>query len=75
MEQGWDPDVKNYFLVILRAISWGLMWMMMGVTAGLYFGLAWPPPVLPCVVFYIVQLSTLVLLIRYYIRLFRHINT
>ena len=41
MEQGWDPEVKKYFVKILNSISIGLLWLMAMVTAGLYFQLGY----------------------------------
>lgn len=68
MEQGWDPEVKTFFRKIMNTISYGLIWLMSMITAGLYFGLAYPAdkPLILTVIFYIVFLVTLVLLIRYF---------
>jgi hypothetical protein len=68
MEQGWDPDVKKFFIRVLNSISMGLLWMMAMVTAGLYFGLAYPDgkPIIYTILFYVVMVVSLFLLIRYY---------
>ena len=73
MEQGWDPEVKRYFRKIIYSFSFGLMWLMSCVTAGLYFGLAYRKdvPVIFNILFYAGLLSTLFLLLRYYYRLWR----
>jgi len=73
MEQGWDPEVKKYFLKILNSISMGLLWMLTMVTAGLYFQLAYAgdKPVVYTILYYIVLVTTLGLLIRYYYRIWR----
>ncbi|HEX7903106.1 MAG TPA: hypothetical protein VF487_04435 [Chitinophagaceae bacterium] len=71
MEQGWDPDVKKYFIKVLNSISMGLLWLMAMVTAGLYFGLAYSAegrPVIYTIIFYIMLVATLLLLILYYYR-------
>ena len=39
MERGWDPEVKRYLKKIIQTISWGLLWLMAGVTGGIYFEL------------------------------------
>lgn len=70
MEQGWDPDVKRFFIKILNTISIGLLWMMAAATAGLYFGLAIIEDRirLSNIIFYAVSVITLGLLIRYFYR-------
>ncbi|MEI9911335.1 MAG: hypothetical protein WDO71_17730 [Bacteroidota bacterium] len=73
MEQGWDPEVKAYFHKIISSFSFGLLWMMSTVTAGLYFGLAYRKdiPVIYVILFYIGATLALILLLRYYYRLWR----
>jgi hypothetical protein len=73
MEQGWDPEVKKYFRKIISTFSFGLLWLMSAVTAGLYFGLAYRNdiPVIYNILFYTCFLSALILLIRYFYRLWR----
>lgn len=68
MEQGWDPEVKKYFVKILNSISIGLLWLMAMVTAGLYFQLGYRTnrPAFFNVLFYFVLLVSLFFLIRYY---------
>ncbi len=71
MEQGWDPEVIKYFRKILNTIVFGLLWLMAALTAGLYFGLAYHPDILYEVLFYSGLSISLVLLIRYYYRLWK----
>ena len=73
MEQGWDPQVKNYFLKIIRTVSLGIMWMMACATAGIYFKLGYlnSRPVIYTILFYAGMLITLALLIRYLYRTWR----
>ena len=40
MEQGWDDDVKVFFVKILNSVAMTLLWVLAAVTAGLYFKLA-----------------------------------
>jgi len=70
MEQGWDPDVKKYFIKVLNTICFGLIWMMAITTAGIYYGLAFRDgrPFIYNVLFYTGALITLFLLLRYYYR-------
>jgi len=73
MEQGWDPEVKRFFLKIINTISMGLIWMISMVTAGIYFGLAYRDgkPVIYVVLFYICLVATLYFLLRYFYRLWK----
>ena len=71
MEQGWDPEVKKYFRKILNTIGFGLLWMMAALTAGLYLGLAHHSNKLYSVVFYTGFVISLLLLIRYYFRIWK----
>jgi hypothetical protein len=73
MEQGWDPEVKKFFVKVLNSIAMGLLWMMLMVLTGLYFGLAFADgkPVIYTIFFYVFLVTTLLLLIRYYYRLWK----
>jgi len=73
MEGGWDPEIRKYFLKILNSISMGLLWLMAMVTAGLYFELAYAggKPIIYTVLFYVFLAGTLILLIRYYYRVWK----
>ena len=68
MEQGWDPEVKKYFRKIINTIGLGLLWLMLALTTGLYWGWAHHPNKLYTTVFYGVFILSLFLLIRYYYR-------
>ncbi|MEI9908788.1 MAG: hypothetical protein WDO71_03425 [Bacteroidota bacterium] len=71
MEQGWDPDVKKFFLKIINSFSLGLLWMMSAVGAGLYFRLAYRTDIsiVYVILFYVFFSATLVLLVWYLYRL------
>ena len=73
MEQGWDPEVKRYFRKIISSFSFGLLWLMSGVTAGLYFGLAYRTDisVVYVILFYVCLSGSLFLLLRYFYRLWK----
>lgn len=70
MEQRWDPEVKLFFLRILRAVSWGLIWMLTVATAGIYFKLAFfgSVPAWASVLYYVLSAATLFFLLRYIVR-------
>jgi uncharacterized membrane protein len=73
METGWDPDVKKYFIKILNSISFGLLWLMACVTAGIYYGFAYTDgkPVIYTILFYTGMALSLFFLLRYYYRAWR----
>lgn len=73
MEQGWDPEVKRYFQKIISSFSFGLLWLMSGVTAGLYYGLAYRKDisVIYIILFYACFSGSLFLLLRYLYRLWK----
>jgi hypothetical protein len=73
MERGWDPEVRKFFKKIMNSISIGLLWMMLMVFIGLYHGWAYVygRPDIYNIIFYSVLLISLVLLIRYYYRLWK----
>jgi len=68
MEQGWDPEVKKYFIRLINSISLGLLWIMGVLTAGIYYKLAYSneKPVVCIILFYLLAATTLLLLIRYW---------
>jgi hypothetical protein len=68
---GMDPEVKLYFRKIIKSFSAGLLWMMVIVTAGLFFrlghirdGIHWYN-----ILFYVVMLISLIYLIRYFYKI------
>lgn len=73
MEQGWDPEVKKYFKKILSTISWGLIWLIAVVSAGIYYKLGWKEskPILYVALFYIAAITSFFFLLRYYYRLWK----
>lgn len=74
MEQGWDPQIRTFFKKILNSISYGLMWIMGCAVAGIWFRLGYTGgvrPVLPVVCFYVVASGTLLLLLRYLVKIWK----
>ncbi|MBS1575413.1 MAG: hypothetical protein JST09_08940 [Bacteroidetes bacterium] len=71
MEQGFDPEVKKYFRKIIVSFSWGFLWLFINVIAGIYFrlGSISEAPVFVSIIFYSLSFTALVLLIRYYYRI------
>jgi hypothetical protein len=71
MEQGWDPEVSRFFVRILNALAWTLLWMISSATIGFYIGLAFPErfPIWVCLIYYVGVAAALGLLVRYLFRL------
>jgi len=74
MEQGWDPEVKKYFIRLINSISLGLLWIMGVFTAGIYYKLAYSneKPLFYTILFYSLAVATLFLLIRYWIKTWKN---
>jgi hypothetical protein len=73
MERGWDPQVKSYLKKVMTSLSLGLLWMMLCVTAGIYFELGYTAgkPVIYTILFYIGMLLSMIGLIWYLYRLWK----
>ena len=73
MEQGWDPEIKKYFRKIVSSIFPGVLWLLSGLTVGLYLGLGYRKDisVIYIVLFYLVFVSTFILLIRHLYRVWK----
>lgn len=73
MEQGMGSDVTNFFKKILSTISYGLIWLIAAVTAGIYFKLGWRGngPLLPVILFYTIAAISFFLLLRYFYKLWK----
>lgn len=70
MEQGWDNDIKTFFVKILNSVALTLLWALAAVTAGLYFHLAEFGNGSPTgsIIFYILLAVTFFGLVRYLYR-------
>lgn len=67
---GMDPEIKKLFKKIVNSFSWGALWLLGIATLGIFFqlgvvtnGIRWYN-----ILFYLVLVSSLFLLIRYYFR-------
>lgn len=67
MERGWDPQVKKLLKKIIMSLSWALIWLMAGVTGGIYYELAYKGGI-GSIFFYIVMATAFVLFIRFLYR-------
>lgn len=67
MERGWDPEVKKFLKKIIMSLSLGLLWLMTGVTFGIYYELAYKGGI-ATILFIIIMGVALFFLIRYLYR-------
>ncbi|HMO62296.1 MAG TPA: hypothetical protein PKC39_02600 [Ferruginibacter sp.] len=65
-----EPDVKAFLLLIIQTLSMGLLWLLINMTLGIYYNLAFFEETITWknVLYYIFLLVTLFLLIRYFIK-------
>jgi hypothetical protein len=74
MSDGFEPEVKKYFLKILYSFSYGLLWLTLNVVGGIY----WEHAIirggisLYNVAFYAFFLASLAALLYYYYRTWRN---
>jgi len=68
-----DPEVKKYFIKILYSLSFGLLWMALNVTAGIYWEMGFISNGLSIlnIAFFVWLLFSLGLLLYYYYRTWR----
>jgi hypothetical protein len=62
-----EPDVRLFLLTILNTISMGMVWLLLNMTFGIYYGFAFfeDKPTLGNYIYGAFFLSSLILLIRY----------
>jgi cytochrome c biogenesis protein CcdA len=72
--QGMDPEMRKYFWKIVYSFSFGLVWMLTMAMSGLYFRLAIIEDSIRWynIVFYFVFVVTLILLILYFFKSWKH---
>jgi hypothetical protein len=65
---GMEPEMISFLLRIVQTISIGLLWMLINMTLGIYFGLGFfdNKPGLINYIYYAFFLITLALLILYF---------
>ena len=62
-----EPEVKAFLILIIQSLSMALLWMMVNMTAGIYYNLAFFEEHLSFwnILYYIFFLTTFVMLIVY----------
>ncbi len=73
-ERGWDPEIKKYFRKIISSVSWSLLWLLSGATAGIYYGLGYSAgkPLYYTILFYTGMAVTGLLLFRHLYRTWKN---
>lgn len=63
-----EPEARAFLLLIVQTISMAMLWMLVNMTAGIYFNLAFfeGSPSLANIIYYIFFLITFTLLILYF---------
>ena len=62
-----EPDVKAFLVLIIQTLSMGMLWLLVNMTAGIYFDLGFfeGSPSIWNILYYIFFLGSLALLIMY----------
>ena len=62
-----EPEVREFLIKIVQSISMGMVWLLINMTIGIYFGFAFfeGRPTLGNCLYYIAFLGSLLLLILY----------
>jgi hypothetical protein len=62
-----DPDVRFFLLTIVQSISMVMVWMLVNMTIGIYFGFAFfeAKPTISNFIYYPLLVISFVFLIRY----------
>ena len=63
-----EPEVKAFLALIINSLAMALLWMMVNMTAGIYFNLAFFDDHISIwnILYYIFFLGTLIMLIIYF---------
>ena len=62
-----EPDVRDFLVKIVQSISMGLVWLLINMSIGIYYGFAFfeDTPSWGNYVYYVACLTSLVMLIMY----------
>lgn len=62
-----EPDIRAFLLRIVQSISMGLLWLLINMSIGIYFGFAFfeGRPTLGNYIYYVAFLISLYILLRY----------
>lgn len=63
-----EPEVKAFLLMIVQTLSMGMVWLLINMTAGIYFNLGFfeGSPSMWNILYYIFFLVSFILLIMYF---------
>ena len=62
-----EPEIRAFLVMVMQSVSLTLLWMLVNMTLGIYYNLAFPEGPLSIwnVLFYVFFLVTMVLLLVY----------
>jgi hypothetical protein len=68
-----EPDLKEFLKKIIQSVFVGLGWMMVNMIAGIFLGWMFVGERLTAgnIIFYIFLIGSLILLVRFYIRIWK----
>ncbi|HMH24338.1 MAG TPA: hypothetical protein VK563_21300 [Puia sp.] len=69
----FEPEVRDFMRRIVLSLLLGLVWLVLNMTLGLYFGLLfiWGRPTVANLIFYIFMIVSLAFLIRFFVKTWR----
>ena len=72
-KRNMEPETRAFLIKIANTLFMFLFWMMINSTAGIYFGYAFPEGGISIgnIIFYIFCIGSFMLLIRYYLRIWK----
>lgn len=70
---GMDPEIKKLFRKILNSFSWGAVWLLVIATLGIFLQLGFVSDGIHWynILFYVILISSLILLLRYYYKVWK----
>lgn len=62
-----EPDIRHFLITIMQTISMSLLWLLINMTAGIYFDLGFfeGQPSWKNYVYYVLAIGSFLLLVRY----------
>ncbi len=65
-----EPDIRAFLIRIVQSISMGILWLLLNMSIGIYFGFAFfeGSPTIGNYIYYVAFLASLFFLIKYLIK-------
>lgn len=63
-----EPDIKAFLLLIVNTIAMGMLWLLLNMTFGIYYGFAFftGHPSIANIVYWICLITSFIFLLRYF---------